>query len=135
MSISIRTLGIFVSIKTISIDIKLIQFKFFCLFNIDHSKAADQSESSGKSVIIAAVLESRLSTVVESNTCLRSKGNFFPDSTTFLNFSVPDSTTSSKIACLCTVMKSEANVKDSTKMLPSFRFRKIPNPLDKKENS
>ena len=53
---SIRTLGFFVSIKTISIDIKLIQFKFFCLSNNDHSKSADQSEISGKSVTIAAVL-------------------------------------------------------------------------------
>ena len=47
---------IFVSIKTISIDTKLIQFKFFCLPNNDHLKSVDQSESSGKSVIIAAVL-------------------------------------------------------------------------------
>ena len=56
MCISIRTLGFFVSIKTISIDIKLIQIKFFCLSNNDHLNSADQLESSGKSVIIAAVL-------------------------------------------------------------------------------
>ena len=51
-SISIRTLGFFVSIKTISIDTKLTFFKFFCLSN-NPSKPA---ESSGKSVIVAAVL-------------------------------------------------------------------------------
>ena len=41
---------------------------------------------------------------VESKTRLTSKRNFVLDSTTFLNFRVPDSTKSSKIACLCTVM-------------------------------
>ena len=49
-------------------------------------------------------MESRTSTVVESKTRLTSKRNFVLDSTTFLNFRVPDSTKSSKIACLCTVM-------------------------------
>ena len=38
MSISIRTLGFFVSMKTISIYIKLIQLKFICLSNDDHAK-------------------------------------------------------------------------------------------------
>ena len=56
MSISIRTLGLFVSIKISSIDIKLNYFKCFYLSKIDYSKSADKSESSGKSVIIAAVL-------------------------------------------------------------------------------
>ena len=41
---------------------------------------------------------------MESKTRSTSKVNFVLDSTTFLNFRVPDSTTSSKIACLCTVM-------------------------------
>ena len=49
-------LGFFVSIKTISFDIKLNHVKFFYLSKNDYSKSADQSESSGKSVIIAAVL-------------------------------------------------------------------------------
>ena len=49
-------------------------------------------------------VESRTSTVVESKTRSTSKVNFVLDSTTLLNFRVPDSTTSSKIACLCTVM-------------------------------
>ena len=46
----------------------------------------------------------KTSTVVESKSRLTSKKNFVLDSTTFLNFRVPDSTKSSKIACLCTVM-------------------------------
>ena len=41
---------------------------------------------------------------MESRTRLTSKRYFVLDSTTFLNFRVPDSTKSSKIACLCTVM-------------------------------
>ena len=49
-------------------------------------------------------VESRTSTVVESKTRLTSKRNFVLDSTIFLNFPVPDSTKSSKIACLCSVM-------------------------------
>ena len=52
-------------------------------------------------------VESRTSTVVESKTRSTSKGNFVLDSTTFLNFRVPDSTKSNKIACLCTVMLSQ----------------------------
>ena len=57
-------------------------------------------------------VKSRTSTVVESKTRLRSKGNFVLDSTTFLNFRVPDSTTSSKIACLCIVMNIRENNKN-----------------------
>ena len=44
------------SIKTISFDIKLNYFNFFYLYKNDYSKSADQPESSGKSVNIAAVL-------------------------------------------------------------------------------
>ena len=103
MSFSISTLGFFVSIKRISIDIKLTQFNFFCLSNNDHSNSV---ESRGKSVIIAAVLAWNPGQALSWNPRheLTSKGNFVLDSTTFLNFRVPDCTTTSKIACLCTVL-------------------------------
>ena len=80
-------------------------------------------------------VESRTSTVVESKTRSTSKVNFVLDSTTLLNFRVLDSTTSSKIACLCTVMMASCGQRNfytilkisfKTDVAPKHDFGQVP---------
>ena len=116
MIISNRTLRLFVSFKTIFIDLKLIWNWFNlssnCLSNNDHANwilfytNQRTNQRAPLSVTRAAVLAWKPGQALSWNPrhAATSKGMLVLESTTFLNFRVPDSTKSSNLACLCTVM-------------------------------